>query len=310
MTERGVLGLASYHEDSMPQTIATPEVALRVLAQRWNRALNGDADAVHAVRVATRRLREALRLLDNHPREGRKLRRVLKRITRRLGPVREVDVGLALVGQIAHERHHLSLACDRVRLRLTEVGASRRERLGRHLDDLDIKAVAGRIDRHLRHARAHGVAAAAGLDRARLVSRVAARAEAVRAAAESAGGLYAPEALHDVRIAAKKLRYALEVARTARVTGAAAAVTRLRKYQDLLGRLHDLQIFAAQVARLQARLPVEDEDLGALSDLLVYLEDRCRMLHAIFVERRAPLVTLTSELASGVSQARTAPRHA
>jgi len=42
----------------------------------------------------------------------------------------------------------------------------------------------------------------------------------------------------------------------------------------------------------------------------VYLEDRCRILHATFVERRAPLVTLTSELASGVSQARTAPRHA
>ena len=131
---------------------------------------------------------------------------------------------------------------------------------------------------------------------------MAARAEAVSAGAESAGALYAPEALHDVRIAAKKLRYALEVARTARVTGAAAAATRLRKYQDLLGRLHDLQILAAHVARLQARLPVDDEDLGALSDLLVYLEDRCRTLHATFVERRAPLVTLTSELASGVAR--------
>jgi len=293
----------------MPQAIATPEVALRVLAQRWNRALNGDADAVHAVRVATRRLREALRLLGSHPREGRKLRRALKRITRRLGPVREVDVSLAVVAQIATERRDLLLACDRVRLRLSEVGATRRERLARRVEDLDIKALAGRIDRHLRHAHVQGVAAAAGLDRARLISRVAARAEAVSAAAESAGGLYAPEALHHVRIAAKKLRYALEVARTARVTGAAAAAARLRKYQDLLGRLHDLQILAAHVARLQARLPVDDEDLGALSDLLVYLEDQCRMLHATFVERRAPLVTLTSELASGVGQARIATRH-
>jgi len=55
---------------------------------------------------------------------------------------------------------------------------------------------------------------------------------------------------------------------------------------------------------------VEDEDLGALSDLLVYLEDQCRTLHATFVERRAPLVTLTNELGSGVSQARIAPRPA
>ena len=81
----------------------------------------------------------------------------------------------------------LLLACDRVRLRLTETGASRRERLVKRVEDVDIKALASRIDRHLRHARVRGVAAAAGLDRARLISRVAARAEAVSAAAESAG---------------------------------------------------------------------------------------------------------------------------
>ena len=310
MAEKGVLGWASYHEDSMPQAIATPEVALRVLAQRWNRALNGDADAVHAVRVATRRLREALRLLDEHPREGRKLRRALKRMTRRLGPVREIDVSVSLIDQIAREREDLLLACDRVRLRLTEVGAARRERLAKRFNALDIKVLAGRLDRHLRRARAQSAAITPGLDRARLTSRVADRAEAVSSAAESAGGLYAPEALHDVRIAAKKLRYALEGARTARVTGAASAATRLRKYQDLLGRLHDLQILAAHVARLQARLPVHDDDLGALSDLLVYLEDQCRTLHATFVERRAPLVTLTTELASESRQGRIAPRHA
>ena len=112
-----------------------------------------------------------------------------------------------------------------------------------------------------------------------------------------------------MRIAAKKLRYALEVARTARVAGAAPAAARLRTYQDLLGRLHDLQILAAHVARLQARLPVDDEDLRALSDLLVHLEDQCRSLHATFVERRAALVALTDELATGFSQGTIAPRH-
>jgi CHAD domain-containing protein len=261
--------------------IATPEVALRVLEQRWNRALNSDADAVRRPRGDCR-LREALRLLDNHPREGR-LRRALK-ASRRLGPVREVGVNLALVARIATERHDLLLACDRVRLRLTEVGASRRERLAKRVEDLDIKALAGRIDRHLRHARVQGLASTAGLDRARLVSRVAARAEAVSAAAESAGALYAPEALHDVRIAAKKLRYALEIARTTRVTGAAAAATGSGKHQDLLGRLHDFRS-SPRTSRGFRRDCRWTTRIRRAVDLLVNLEDRCRTLHATFVER-------------------------
>jgi CHAD domain-containing protein len=293
----------------MMQTIASPEVALRVLAQRWSRALDGDGDALHAVRVATRRLREALRLADEHPRESRKLRRALKRITRRLGPVREIDVSLALVATIAGARPDLAIACDRANRRLSEAGVSRRARLAKRMHDIDVKALTGRIERHLR--RGSGApGAAGGVDRSRLSSRVATRADAVSAAAESAGALYAPEALHDVRIAAKKLRYALEIARLARVAGAAGAAARLRKYQDLLGRLHDQQILAAHVARLQARLPVDDEDLGALSDLLVHLEDQCRMLHASFVERRAALVTLSDELATAFSQGKSLSRHA
>ncbi len=108
-----------------------------------------------------------------------------------------------------------------------------------------------------------------------VAARVAARAEDAGAHTESAGALYAPEALHDVRIAVKKLRYALEVARQLRMPGAASAATRLRRHQDRLGDLHDLQILSSHVGRLQARLPVEDGDLRELSDLFAYVEDRC-----------------------------------
>src|SRR4029450_3439796 len=79
------------------------------------------------------------------------------------------------------------------------------------------------------------------------------RAAPPREAAESAGALYAPEALHAVRIAAKKLRYALEVARAVRVAGAASAARRLRQYQDLLGVVHGLQIVSAHASRPSAR---------------------------------------------------------
>ena len=134
------------------------------------------------------------------------------------------------------------------------------------------------------------------IDRPRLAERIANRAATTRDAAESAGALYAPEALHAVRIAAKKLRYALEVARAVRVAGAASAGRRLRRYQDLLGLLRDLQIFSAHVTRVQARLAADDTDLASLSDLLMHLEDRCRELHAAFVAERGALVTLCDDV--------------
>ena len=66
----------------MPQVNASPDVALRILTDSWPKALKGDGRGLHAVRVASRRLREALRLIDHPRRESRKLARELKRITR------------------------------------------------------------------------------------------------------------------------------------------------------------------------------------------------------------------------------------
>ena len=55
--------------------------------------------------------------------------------------------------------------------------------------------------------------------------------------------MYVPQRLHDVRIAVKKLRYAAELADETtgkRITGDVAA---LKAAPDLLGRLHDLEVF-------------------------------------------------------------------
>ena len=279
----------------MRPTAASPKATLRILADRWPSAIDGDPGAVHAVRVSTRRLREALRLVDHRAGGGRKLRHALKRLTQTLGPIREIDVSIALVQSIATERPDLSDACRRVSDRLTAVGVLRRSRASRRLHGVDIDDLKARLRRHLRnkHGRALPVTGAGTV-----AARVAARAEDAGAHTDSAGALYAPEALHDVRIAVKKLRYALEVARQLRIPGAASAATRLRRHQDRLGDLHDLQILSSHVGRLQARLPVEDGDLRELSDLFSYVEDRCRELHAAFLSRRKALVVLCAELSS------------
>lgn len=291
----------------MAQVNASPGVALRIFAHAWPRAMRGEPKAVHAVRVASRRLREALRLINHPKRETRKLARELKRLTRLLGPVRELDVSRAIVSTLGSTEPALAAACERVEARLLDVGTARRQRLARRMGDIDEKDLVDRIRHILRRARSGGRMTAE--DRRRVADRIGARAKDVAEAAESAGALYAPEALHVVRIRTKKLRYALEVGRVARLPGAAQAATRLKRYQDLLGELHDYQVLSSHATRLQSRLPLEDDDIGAISDLLAYVETRCRKLHADFVSRRGALVAATRQLEksfSGRSQAASA----
>ena len=68
------------------------------------------------------------------------------------------------------------------------------------------------------------------------------------------------EALHDMRIAAKRVRYVLEVSEPV-LPDAKAGVRAAKKVQDLLGELHDcdelLPVIDAHVARLR------DEDVAA-----------------------------------------------
>ena len=291
---------ASYHGISMAQVNASPGVALRIFADAWPRAMRGEPKAVHAVRVASRRLREALRLISHPKRESRKLARELKRLTRLLGPVRELDVSRSLVAALAGTVPDLAAASERVDVRLLEVATARRQRLAKRMADVDEKALIERVGHILRRSRSGGRLDAE--DRRRLSDRIAARAKDVAEAADSAGALYAPEALHLVRIRTKKLRYALEVGRVAGLPGAAQAATRLRRYQDLLGELHDYQVLSSQAARLQSRLPLQDDDLGAISDLLGHVETRCRKLHADFVSRRGALVAAARQLETSFTE--------
>lgn len=278
----------------MPKEADNPGFALGVLSRAWARVEAGHGDAVHQSRVSTRRLREALPLVKGRGRDRRRLRRELRRVTRALGPVRELDVALALAGTLANDWPELASALDMVSARLHELRARRRARLVKKVSRADIDDLVKRMNALLSQAR--GGRTSRAIDRPRLAERIANRAATTRDAAESAGALYAPEALHAVRIAAKKLRYALEVARAVRVAGAASAARRLRQYQNLLGLLHDLQIFSAHVTRVQARLAADDTDLASLSDLLMHLEGRCRELHAAFVAERGALVTLCDDV--------------
>ena len=113
-----------------------------------------------------------------------------------------------------------------------------------------------------------------------LGARLLKRSKALTAAMTAAGHMYSPEQLHEVRIAAKKLRYAMELAFDAGVKSASAPVRTVKRAQDTLGRLHDLQVLQAHVAAVQAEPSGRSLPDGGLDIISRALEDECRHLHA------------------------------
>jgi CHAD domain-containing protein len=141
-----------------------------------------------------------------------------------------------------------------------------------------------------------------------LATRLMRRAKHLGKVVDDAGPLYAPNRVHDVRIAIKKLRYALEIAQDARIAGAGALVRTLKRQQDRLGTLHDFEALLRHV-RETGTLPNVGSRVNDLTAYADSLERDCRRFHAIFVEHRAELTDCVKQVRLQVVPAlTTAPR--
>jgi CHAD domain-containing protein len=141
-----------------------------------------------------------------------------------------------------------------------------------------------------------------------LSSRLTKRSRRLAERVAEAGQMYAPERLHDVRIAAKKLRYALELAADSRTSGAAALLRPIKRVQDLLGRLHDLQVLQSHVADAQTERGADRPGMHeALDAVARQLEDECRHLHARYLMSASTLVEVCERVVNDVIPALQAP---
>jgi CHAD domain-containing protein len=233
-------------------------------------------DEVHDLRTSTRRLRTAIKLhRDDAPKRRRDaVEDELKRLTRRLGAVRDLDVVLeeldVAVPTLPGAVDQADVAPLRDAWRVERRAGARRLRaeLGR-----------GRFGRALDRA--------AGLVPAARGSDASPGAEVPRVATKAPGliwGAYGavlaqdvdprtadPAAIHQLRIAAKKLRYTLETFEDALEPGA-TLIREVTALQDAAGSMHD-----AIVAGERARSTVRPRDLSK----------RQRRAVAAFAEGRA-----------------------
>lgn len=276
----------------------------------------GTPRAVHRARVASRRLRELLPVLQLDRRTAHKLGRYLKKITRRLGSIREIDVLLVHLDEVrgprgsvrrrapvevAMGREAMALLAARLRTERSRAHA----RVSDRLTPESLKRLARKLAAvATRLSKAEGTDQSARPWHWAVDARVAHRASALRAAIEEAGPVYLPERLHAVRIALKKLRYGVELAVEAQGLKQRPDLRLLRRLQDTMGRMHDLQVLMDRLRRAQADLggPSPDSTLRDLDAVVRFLEDECRRMHARFMRSRDVALALCERLgtASGV----------
>ena len=272
------------------------------LLQAMPAAQAGDEASVHQARVASRRLREALPLFGVRADAGaldRADKRV-RQITRALGPVRELDVTLLLLAELQRRKAAPRRAIARVR---DAVAAERLERRRDMLAAIKPSRLEKLRKRLVRVAAPAATPVAKGSTLAEANAQAATRAAALRAAIEHAGGIYLPDRLHRVRVAAKKLRYALEIQRELTRSRATAHLNRLKIQQDLLGRMHDLEMLIDRARRVQATLAARDRTGAAeLRRLIRVLEDECRTGHAAYMRARPALLKVCDAIVATSGQ--------
>jgi triphosphatase len=244
------------------------EGARRVLLARFEEmceyraaALAGDdIEGVHDMRVASRRLRSALRDFTPLLRGGKRLeaaRDALRRMADVLGAVRDEDVAIHALEKL---REH---APPEAHAGLEEYVAERRgrrERARAELSDaLDEEAVeeARRLfdraavgKRRAQQKKAKGDDSSAGADFGAALGGIVGRLW--RELAEQSPCLYRPNKanrLHEMRIAAKRLRYALELLALCGRGGAPKELAgEVADMQGELGDLHDCDVWARDLS--------------------------------------------------------------
>jgi CHAD domain-containing protein len=227
---------------------ATVDLFLR----RLGRQPGKDPEDVHQLRVATRRLVAALSvfkpLLD--PKLRRELRRCARRLRRLAGDVRDLDVHRAMLDS---RRQALDESAAVALRRAFDTTARRAQRdLGRALPRWSVRfrrAARALVDSIDSPRLAHGDAKTLGTMADQVIQ---VRLDDLRAAGR--GDLSDLDRLHRLRIAAKRLRYAMELfAACYRRAFRDDLYTRVESLQEALGEINDLRNLADRVAELGDR---------------------------------------------------------
>lgn len=225
-----------------------------------------DIEGIHDMRVASRRLRAAFSVFaPAFPyRRYKEMEGEVRNITQALSEARELDVLLADLDTLMKK------------LPRNQRGALERliERVGERRSELDpvVLAALARLEAiDLREDLAFIAERIPSDDDPASLDQEASKVLKQRVDAIEAMGVYADDParvleLHEMRIAAKKLRYTMELFAPFRDKWFSAAIERVRSLQEALGEIHDTDVLIPRLiahARRELKGGIEPNGLGA-----------------------------------------------
>jgi len=217
------------------------ERRFQTLSDLIGRVLRGrDPEAIHDMRVASRRLQEALAIAASATRQqSPPVIRQLRRLRKALGSVRDLDVQLALLREIASQLPRPER--PRVRVLRQLLGSRRGRQVGKmrgKLGKVDLPQLVASLQAEVERL---GRIPAPVLERTLRRHTGRRRSELARASIR-ARSTWEETDLHAARICGKRLRYALELGEALEPGSQAEAIAALKKLQNVLGEWHDLVV--------------------------------------------------------------------
>ncbi len=280
--------------------------ALKTHLQRIRRT--GDGRSLHQSRVASRRLRAALSMLPAVPsgKKGKKLKKTIRRITRELGQARDKDVEIVFLQEFLKKTREgrYRPAISRMLLRARQERKSLQPQVDRVIRDFRQKATLHPLQEHLKSVASVPEKAFllnSGTQTPLTASNpVLTELEAFLSLAPCLGDPLDTQRHHLMRIAAKRLRYTMEICAplydrtwTSKLNQMKALQTALGEIRDCDVRLEKLDAFLREEKRRTREYFGYAKSLAELQPGMDYLRERLQTLRR---NRFASLVRLWQRL--------------
>ena len=252
-----------------------------------------DIEALHDMRVASRRLREALEIFQAcfPPKIYDRLYERVRRVTRALGRARDADVAVDYFAKLLADSQNVieQVALQEVLRRLAKQQTRRRTEMQHELDKVQPADLLARFEKAFNNMERTPPSRQRGSRTALLLARrlFAQRLREVFACQRLIKGEGDIEGLHNLRIAVKKLRYAMETLDFAGGEQVKENLKFFKKLQTGLGDLHDRDVFGETVQQRLDKLKKQsftEHLLNGSQTVLALIANQRQGFYAEYVE--------------------------
>ena len=284
---RKLPNLSTEHSNDGYRTLAA-KTLLRQVKELENQIggvrKNKNIEYVHKLRVASRRLRAGLSIFGEcfEPKLVRRWRKTIKCLTRSAGAARDADVQIAFLEnysrtiqdrRTAHDIDYV-ITLKKKRRKAMQYGVIQT------LNDLARSKILDEMSERCKGiARNYSDPTAIQLSTyEKAYNHISTRLEQMLSFRQFVHDEAAVTKHHELRIAAKRLRYTLEIFSPIYNRGLGDQIALLKKFQDVLGEMHDYDVW---VQELKTEVPVEAK--YGIDKLLIDLTEKRKSRYRNFV---------------------------